>query len=427
MTYRQRANGILALAFVCFALIFWWWYGHGGNFYVDLIFFIIQSALIGSIADWFAVTALFEKPLGFPYHTELIHRHRDKLIDGMSKVVSEKLLRPHMWEDKLQDFSLIEKLQQWISSESGQEKVRIILYHAVEKVYEYAKRGESQEAVANHIRAYLKRQPLMLWMQNHLIALLENPDGKIFNGVIHVAKGWIQSEAFENVLTRAIDQWIEDTRRGSHLLSAVNKFTGLIESRKIAHDIAQAVVVWLDKWETADSERRQWLCHQLEMQLYAMQGQLTSTVQSWQDQFIDTLPIEMWIDGIVRSSSEYFSTGVEGQEKVMNFVERELRRYVAYCGHYPEIKQWLDGQIRRACAVILEHEHALIGVAVHQVLTSFDKKEFNNFLESKVGEDLAWIRINGALVGGTIGFFVFIFLRVFYGPYVAPLIRGLFS
>ena len=60
------------------------------------MFFVVQSALIGSIADWFAVTALFDKPLGVPYHTELIYNHREQLINAMTTVVSEKLLKPHM-------------------------------------------------------------------------------------------------------------------------------------------------------------------------------------------------------------------------------------------------------------------------------------------------------------------------------------------
>lgn len=60
MTYRQRANTILGLSFVCFIAIFLWWYTHDVSVWEELLFFVIQSALIGSIADWFAVTALFE-------------------------------------------------------------------------------------------------------------------------------------------------------------------------------------------------------------------------------------------------------------------------------------------------------------------------------------------------------------------------------
>lgn len=51
--------------------------------------FLTQSAFIGSAADWFAVTALFKRPLGFPFHTELIPRHRERLIRGIRRIIEE--------------------------------------------------------------------------------------------------------------------------------------------------------------------------------------------------------------------------------------------------------------------------------------------------------------------------------------------------
>ena len=133
MTYRQRANMILGLSFVCFIAIFLWWYTHDVSVWEELLFFVIQSALIGSIADWFAVTALFEKPLGFPYHTELLYRHRDQIIDSMTKIISEKLLQPNMWQDKLYQISFIDKLVGWLRGPNGREKFRSVLYEVAQR------------------------------------------------------------------------------------------------------------------------------------------------------------------------------------------------------------------------------------------------------------------------------------------------------
>ena len=108
-----------------------------------------------------------------------------------------------------------------------------------------------------------------------------------------------------------------------------------------------------------------------------------------------------------------------------DLLEEQFIHYLEYCRSYPEIKEWLDEQIRRAFNVILEHEHSLIAVAVRDVLSGFDKNRFNQFLESKVGEDLAWIRINGAIVGASIGLCVFGVLKIYQFTLV-PLLRGLF-
>ena len=81
LTLKQRANGILGLTAVlyCFAFVGQFFFGYES--WYQPLYWAVQSALIGSVADWFAVTALFRKPLGFPYHTALIPRNKDRLIN----------------------------------------------------------------------------------------------------------------------------------------------------------------------------------------------------------------------------------------------------------------------------------------------------------------------------------------------------------
>ena len=162
------------------------------------------------------------------------------------------------------------------------------------------------------------------------------------------------------------------------------------------------------------------------MRLYSMNGQLTYTVQSWQDRFVDSLPIEKWFKATYKTSQSYFATGPIGKEKLQDFVGK-LSLWIIWTTamniRNQAMARWSD---RRCVEVVLEHEHSLIGVAVREVLSGFDKRKFNEFLENKVGEDLAWIRINGALVGSVIGLLVFGFVEGLYAPHVAPFIRAFF-
>lgn len=424
MTYRQRANSILGLSFLLFVGIFLWWYTHEVSLWEELIFFVIQSALIGSIADWFAVTALFEKPLGFPYHTELLYAHREQIINSVSKIISEKLLQPGMWHDKLYQISFIDKLMAWLKSDTGREKFRNVLYEVAQRAYHYAEKGSTQASIASHIRKYLKQQPLVGFFQDRLISLLEDPNSNMFNDAIGLVRELVNSDDFDGLLEKLINQWREDSKKNSNGMN-IAKFLGIVDTGRVAHDIRLGILEWLDKWENAEGKEREWLCRKLEVFLYSMNGQLSFAVQNWQDQFVDSLPIEQWLNATQSSAKAYFTNGDKGKEELKDLLEAQFLHYLDYCRSHPEIKDWLDEQIRRALNVILEHEHSLIAVAVRDVLSSFDKKKFNQFLESKVGEDLAWIRINGALVGASIGVCVFVLLKL-YQLSLVPVIRGLF-
>lgn len=319
MTYRQRANMILGLSFVCFIAIFLWWYTHDVSVWEELLFFVIQSALIGSIADWFAVTALFEKPLGFPYHTELLYRHRDQIIDSMTKIISEKLLQPNMWQDKLYQISFIDKLVGWLRGPNGREKFRSVLYEVAQRAYRYAQKGGTQASIASHIRKYLKQQPLVSFFQDRLISLLEDPNSNMFNDAIGLVRELVNSDDFDSLLEKLILQWREESQHSSMSSLTLTKVLGIVDTRKIAKDIKMGIVEWLDQWEHAEGEQREWLCRKLELFLYSMNGQLAFGVQNWQDQFVDSLPIEQWLTATQNSAKDYFTKGDQGKEELKDY------------------------------------------------------------------------------------------------------------
>lgn len=272
---------------------------------------------------------------------------------------------------------------------------------------------------------YLKRQPLVSFLEDRLVSLLEDPTSPMFQDLINLVRRVVNSEDFDKLLERLIIQWREESQHSSMSSITLTKVLGIVDTQRIAKDIKLGIVNWLDQWEHAEGEQREWLCRKVEILLYSMNGQLSFGVQNWQNEFVDALPIEQWLTDIEHSTKDYFMTGEQGREELKDLLEEQFIHYLEYCRSYPEIKEWLDEQIRRAFNVILEHEHSLIAVAVRDVLSGFDKNRFNQFLESKVGEDLAWIRINGAIVGASIGLCVFGVLKIYQFTLV-PFLRGLF-
>lgn len=83
------------------------------------------------------------------------------------------------------------------------------------------------------------------------------------------------------------------------------------------------------------------------------------------------------------------------------------------------LREKLDREARRLLSRMLESRHELIGLVVRQALASFSDERLSRFVESKVGNDLQWIRINGSMVGGLVGIVLFLFLRFLYQPLLA--------
>ena len=91
----------------------------------------MQSALIGSVADWFAVTALFRKPLGFSYHTALIPRNKERLINGVIKLVETKMLTRDRCQVLLGKVQFVPLFEKFLLSPEGQRAARLVIYQGL--------------------------------------------------------------------------------------------------------------------------------------------------------------------------------------------------------------------------------------------------------------------------------------------------------
>ena len=83
-----------------------------------------EAGMVGALADWFAVTALFKHPLGIPIpHTAIIKRKKDQLGEGLGTFVRENFLSPEVVETKLRDAQIPSRLGKWLSETSHAQRV----------------------------------------------------------------------------------------------------------------------------------------------------------------------------------------------------------------------------------------------------------------------------------------------------------------
>ena len=93
-----------------------------------------------------------------------------------------------------------------------------------------------------------------------MITMLEDPDSQMLTDIIGLIKDCVRSKGFEAVLVKALDEWMAESRTAPHLIMTLNKFTGMVDTKKVAKDVQKGIIVWLERWEHAGGKERQWLC-----------------------------------------------------------------------------------------------------------------------------------------------------------------------
>jgi len=83
-----------------------------------------EAGMVGALADWFAVVALFRHPLGLPIpHTAIVPRRKDEIGESLARFVAENFLHPDVVKAKLESINLAQRGAQWLKTEEGREQV----------------------------------------------------------------------------------------------------------------------------------------------------------------------------------------------------------------------------------------------------------------------------------------------------------------
>ena len=174
LTLRQRANGILGLTALLYCFAFVGQFFFGSESWYQPLYWAVQSALIGSVADWFAVTALFRKPLGFPYHTALIPRNKDRLINGVIKLVETKMLTKDRCKVLLNNVQFVPLFEKFLLSPEGQRAARLVIHQGLHLLWKSQTSEEWAQWGAKRIRGLLEKHSLVPVLKHVLLDLCEH-------------------------------------------------------------------------------------------------------------------------------------------------------------------------------------------------------------------------------------------------------------
>jgi uncharacterized membrane-anchored protein YjiN (DUF445 family) len=148
---------------------------------------------------------------------------------------------------------------------------------------------------------------------------------------------------------------------------------------------------------------------------------LTDAVQNWKNGILARVELYDPLKQLVASAIE---SDVYVNETAV-WISGHLDNYRQLLREDEEMKKWTDNVLAGMLEKIITKEHYLIGEIARETLEAFTNERLVQFIEDKAGNDLQWIRINGSIVGAAAGLCVFLFTTLFYGPYIAPLIRSI--
>lgn len=356
-----------------------------------------EAAMVGGLADWFAVTALFRHPLGLPIpHTAIIPRNKDRIGDTLATFLRDNFLTPAVVARRMKGLDVAGAAGRFLAGEDrgGSGRLRDgasrLIADILESLDDDRLGGMAKTAIADRLRR-MDVSPLL--GQSLSAAMREGRHVPLLDGIINRASLVIASN--EEIIRDMVHE------RAGRIL----RWTGLDEN------VANAVITGLNKLafdmaDNPDHPLRMKINEMLEDLAYDLQHDdvMQARVQSLKDELIANPAMQNWIDGLWQQGRAALLRAARDPDKAMaGKLGDTLRQLGQTLQTDARIRMTINRFARRAAVGATASYGDGIVKLVSDTIRSWDVGKVTERVESAVGRDLQYIRINGTLVGGLVG------------------------
>lgn len=431
MNYRKKANIILAAVFAFCLVVALLRHFYPQIFVLKLLHFVAEAALVGGIADWFAVTAIFKKPLGWWFHTALIPRNREKVIEAMASMVQKELLRVEVIRRKIEGIPFTEALLNYVKKHGGAAYLTDRLMDLVRRYAERKNPAELACKLAEFIRFKAKTWKLTTGMQAAGEWALKY--GYLDQGLDCLVEG-LWDKAAEDETRQSILRYLEEIKaekvsNGGSILRTLLGFVEMSDGLNL-DDAADAMQVELLLTLRNFRERHHPLHISLKETLLnsvsrlGLEPDFEARMEQLKNDILNDVMLEKTLEHILQTVLKIAaspSTPLEPNE-LYNILQPCIEKYWLSVQENRAMRETINTWIVDSLCRIIQNEHDMIGNMVRETLRSYTDQDLNQFIEEKAGNDLQWIRINGSMIGGIVGLILFLAQEFLYGPLISPIL-----
>jgi uncharacterized membrane-anchored protein YjiN (DUF445 family) len=365
-----------------------------------------EGGMVGALADWFAVTALFKYPMGIKIpHTAIIPRRKDQIGASLGEFVETNFLSEQVVQDKLASVNIARRAGEWLATPAGADRVAKEGAAVIRGAFKVLNDDDVQAVIEGMVRKHLLTPP---WGP---------PVGRIAERIFHDGH---HHTLVDLLVDRAAD-WVDDNHETvSRLVSDrsptwVPQFVDGLVGDKVYVEILKFV-----RAVQADPN------HQVRQQI---------------DKYLNDLARDLQHDPAMIARAEDIKAQVLGDPEVRELASRTwgtvknallgavddpdseltvkfkaaVRDFGSRLVNDPELAGKVNAWIGDAAGYLVKTYRSDIAGVITDTVARWDAEETSQKIELQVGKDLQFIRINGTVVGSLAGLLIFTVAHLIFG------------
>lgn len=366
-----------------------------------------EAGLVGGLADWFAVTALFRHPLGLPIpRTALIPNNRKRITNALVSMLKNDWLSKESIQEKINHIAFTEKLIAFIKVQMQTISFRKSLIRLIKKMIHWIDVERLTPVIKKQIISTLSNVEMKKLIQLISSQLLnEKFDEKVLDHLLKKADSWLRQEQTVHRLGTVSMNLLNNIQADGMLQFALKSIQSLLSKERIGKIVQNLLLNIIQSLQIDGEPNRQALVSYIRKEIHGMgeNEQLIEGVENWKHQLLSKWEPDQTITESLQQLQQKTLDFVDDSDFMDHYLMPLLDRFLEMI---QEDQNNIDLWMRKQIAEFVENNHSKIGNLVQENLDKLDTETLVDMMENNVGKDLQWVRVNGAVCGFIIGIFL---------------------
>ena len=368
------------------------------GFWIELLRAGTEAALVGGLADWFAVTALFRHPLGLPIpHTAVIPRHKDRIGQGLGAFIERHFLQPQLVAARLRAAGISRRFGRWLAQRDNAE----LMSDRLVVVLAFMFRSVNDQKVGRVLQVMLLRRLAEAELAPALATLLEvlrqqDLHQELFDGMVVAVRRYVleNSQRIINLVEERSKWWVP--RR---------------IDRRVATAITEGLIDYLDDLSHRDHDARANFDAAVDGMIEKLRRDpvYRARVNALRDRLLETPEVHDYATTLWQAVRAVLEGELaEPRSRLRDGLPGLLRSLGSTVAKDADVQARMDARIEEVVLALMEPWRKGAGQFVADVVRSWETSTVVDRVELAVGRDLQYIRVNGTLVGAFVGCIIFL-------------------
>ncbi len=357
-----------------------------------------EAAMVGALADWFAVVALFKYPLNLPIpHTAIIPKNKDRIAQSLADFVETHFLNENVISERITSSNPSEQLSKWLQNSEHREMITQNVKKILPEIFKIFQNQDFSNFIVSNLKENFKKVDLSGILSNILESLTKNNEHKKWVNIIISSVRKLVNENKTFIKNKVKDEtpwWtfgLLNNKIYNKIIESINNFIEDLEKNndnKFRNDIDNKIKDLIIKLKQDNT--------------------LINKIDDLKDQLIENEELTNYILSFINNLTEKLNIDLNDKNSViLELINSSLTNFANNLEHNKPVQHRINEFIKDVATKTISSNAGKISSIITETMGKWDNKEITEELEVQIGKDLQYIRLNGAIAGGIVGVVIY--------------------